>query len=345
VPARKDARPSSRDGKPSSDGRTAANLSAARSSWVRISCLAGVLSGVSGRSMSSRRIGTSGAYFPASLRIRGPVLWIRPTPLSVKSEALMTRAHGFRRRLSATCSRYCSLVSRSGAYCGLVTAETRSATRGLLILARGGLRAACAGGSREVSGSRETGGQLGGMIFDRVVQERGADHVGVADAVVRHDPDRHPEQVVDVRLPFSAVGGVQPGRQVQGLVQAALVLIGQRCDLRREPLPQALLAVGRGNSVQRHRGHQPPLVGVHALEVAHEPPHTPAPFPARRRFPPRRPGFPALHGVDRDPPSRAARSRPVPAAIERRGVGRSPGRDSWCWQHSLGRVCHRQPVA
>ena len=42
----------------------------------------------------------------------------------------MTRAHGLRRRLSATCSRYCSCVSRSGAYSGFVTAATSSATRG-----------------------------------------------------------------------------------------------------------------------------------------------------------------------------------------------------------------------
>jgi len=108
----------------------AANLAAARSSWARMCCLAAVSSGVSGRAISSRSTGTSGAYFAASRRSRGPLVWIRPTPLSVKSDALMTRAHGSRRRLSATCSRYCSCGSRSGSYSGFVTAATSPATRG-----------------------------------------------------------------------------------------------------------------------------------------------------------------------------------------------------------------------
>ena len=37
----------------------------------------------------------------------------------------------------------------------------------------------------------------------------------------------------------------------------------------REPFPQSLLAVGRGNRVQRHRRHEPSLAGVHVLELAH----------------------------------------------------------------------------
>src|ERR1035438_6008244 len=52
------------------------------------------LSGVSGRVMSSLSTGTSGAYLLASLPSLGPLVWIKPTPLSVKSETLMTRAHG-----------------------------------------------------------------------------------------------------------------------------------------------------------------------------------------------------------------------------------------------------------
>ena len=42
----------------------------------------------------------------------------------------MTRAHGSRRRLSATCSRYCSSASRPGVYSGFVTDATSAATRG-----------------------------------------------------------------------------------------------------------------------------------------------------------------------------------------------------------------------
>ena len=82
-------------------------------------------------------------------------------------------------------------------------------------------------------------GQLGGVILHRVVQQGGADHVGVVDAVVGHDPDRHPEQVVDVRLPLPAVGGVQPSGQSQGLVQAAPIRPGPPLDLDGEPGTQA----------------------------------------------------------------------------------------------------------
>jgi hypothetical protein len=48
-------------------------------------------SGVSGRAISSRSTGTSGRYLVASGRYLAGRLWISPTPLSVKSETLMTR--------------------------------------------------------------------------------------------------------------------------------------------------------------------------------------------------------------------------------------------------------------
>jgi len=51
-------------------------------------------SGVSGRAMSSRSTGTSGAYLAASLPVFGPLVWMRPTPLSVKSDILMTGPRG-----------------------------------------------------------------------------------------------------------------------------------------------------------------------------------------------------------------------------------------------------------
>ena len=41
-----------------------------------------------------RRAGTSGPYLRASSGSFGPVVWMMPTALSVKSEALITRAHG-----------------------------------------------------------------------------------------------------------------------------------------------------------------------------------------------------------------------------------------------------------
>jgi hypothetical protein len=49
-----------------------------------------------------------GRCFLASLESFGPVVWIRPTALSVKSDALITRAQGLACRLAVTCSRYCS---------------------------------------------------------------------------------------------------------------------------------------------------------------------------------------------------------------------------------------------
>ena len=172
----------------------------------------------------------------------------------------MTRAQGLRRRLSATCSRYCSSVSRSGAYSGLVTAPTSSATRG---------PNSAASAASAPAWLPAGAGQVGGVIFHRIVQEGGDHRVGVVHAVMGHDPDRHPEQVVEVGLPIPAVGGVQPRREVQGLIQAALILLGL-LDLGREPGSEPLLfAIGRGDRVQRHRRHEPPLASIHALQLAH----------------------------------------------------------------------------
>ena len=107
----------------------AANRSWAASSWPAIMSLTSASSGVSGRRMSSRSSGTSGPYLRASLGSFGPVVWIKPTALSVKSDALITRAHGLASRLARTCSRYCSCSSRPGSQAGLVTAATSPAVR------------------------------------------------------------------------------------------------------------------------------------------------------------------------------------------------------------------------
>ena len=95
-----------------------------------------------------------------------------PIALSVKSDALITRAHGLACRLAVMCSRYCWCSSRPGSYCGLWHRGHQ--------------------GSRA---SAEPGGQHSerGVIFDRVVQQRRACHVGVLDPVVVQDSDRHPE--------------------------------------------------------------------------------------------------------------------------------------------------------
>ena len=61
--------------------------------------LTGGARGVSGRAMRSVRAGTSGAYLRASLTALGPRVWMIPTPLSVKSLALMSLAQGLAVRL------------------------------------------------------------------------------------------------------------------------------------------------------------------------------------------------------------------------------------------------------
>jgi hypothetical protein len=47
------------------------------------------------------------------------------------------------------------------------------------------------------------GGEVGGVVLDGIVQQRGARHVRVGDPIVRQDPDGDPEQVagVGVALP------------------------------------------------------------------------------------------------------------------------------------------------
>jgi hypothetical protein len=137
---------------------------------------------------------------PASLCSRGPVVWIRPTPLSVKSEALMTR--GPRVAPQALRDVLAVLLVRVAAGRVLRVRHRRHQ--------RGHPRPELLGQRRQRGRAGAVRGQFGSVILDRVVQQGGADHVAVAHAVVRHDPDRHPEQVVDVRFPLAAVGGVQP---------------------------------------------------------------------------------------------------------------------------------------
>ena len=58
-------------------------------------------------------------------------------------------------------------------------------------------------------------GQILGVVLDGVVEQSGADHCWLLDAVVDHDPECHAEQMVDVRLALTAIGGVQLGREPQ----------------------------------------------------------------------------------------------------------------------------------
>jgi hypothetical protein len=108
------------------------------------------------------------------------------------------------------------------------------------------------------------------VILDRVVQQRRADHVGVGDPVVGHDPDGHPEQVVDVWFALAPVARVQPGGEIQRLADPGPVGGGQARGLDGEALAQSGLAVQGGDRVQRHGCQQPPFAGIHGV-------HLPAP--------------------------------------------------------------------
>jgi hypothetical protein len=134
----------------------AANRSRVASNWAAIMSLTPASSGVPGRRMSSRRAGTSGAYLWASLANFGPVRWMMPTALSVKSDALITQAHGLAARLAGTCSRYCSCSSRPGSHSGLVTAATRAT----------GAAAEPAGQHRQGRFRVPLVGQAGGVVSD-----------------------------------------------------------------------------------------------------------------------------------------------------------------------------------
>jgi hypothetical protein len=95
------------------------------------------------------------------------------------------------------------------------------------------------------------------VVFDGVVQQRGRDHVRIADAVVGHDPDGDPQRVVDVRLVLPPVLPMQLRSESQRVGQAAPVRLRHRRYFGCEPFPQALFAVGRGDRVQRHGLEQP----------------------------------------------------------------------------------------
>ncbi len=102
------------------------------------------------------------------------------------------------------------------------------------------------------------------MVLDGVVQQRRDDHVDVVDAVVADDPDRHPQQVVEIGLADPPVVAVQLGGEVEGAVQAFTVGGGETLHLQGEPAAQPGLAVDLGDRVQGH-GHQDP--GGHGVQV------------------------------------------------------------------------------
>jgi hypothetical protein len=97
------------------------------------------------------------------------------------------------------------------------------------------------------------------MVFDRVVQQRGAGYVRVGDPVAGDDPDRHPQQVIDIRFALPPVGRVQPRCQRQRIHNAATIGGPEGRDLHAQAFAQPGLAVYGGDRVQRHRGQQSPF--------------------------------------------------------------------------------------
>ena len=101
------------------------------------------------------------------------------------------------------------------------------------------------------------------MVFDRVVQQGGADYVGIGDLVVAADPDGYPQQMIEVGLALPPVGGMQPGREVQRPAKSLLIRAGQAGYLDGEPVSQPSFTVPGRDRVQRHRRQQPPFARVH----------------------------------------------------------------------------------
>jgi len=99
------------------------------------------------------------------------------------------------------------------------------------------------GADAELPGQHGQGGRppagrdAGGVVLDGVVQPRGAGHVRVADAVMGQDADRDPQQVAGVGFALPPAGGVQPGRQRQGVRGPAVVRRGEPGGLRQQPFP------------------------------------------------------------------------------------------------------------
>jgi hypothetical protein len=90
-------------------------------------------------------------------------------------------------------------------------------------------------------------GQFGGVVFHRVVEQRRAHDVGIADAVVADNPDCYPKQMAEVGLALPPVGGVQARRQVQRPCDAISVGIREGLGLHRESFSQTGLAVQGGD--------------------------------------------------------------------------------------------------
>ena len=84
------------------------------------------------------------------------------------------------------------------------------------------------------------GGQVAGVVFDRVVEQRRAGDAGVTDVVVADDPQRDPERMVNIRFALALVSFVKLRGKLQR--SAGLLPVGRAVKsrgLELEPGPQS----------------------------------------------------------------------------------------------------------
>jgi hypothetical protein len=134
-----------------------------------------------------------------------------PTALSVQSDALIARVHGLACRLARTCSRFLLVLVTAGPIQDRW--PRRPARRCAPNRPASTVRAAC----------RPPGGDAGRVVFDGVVKQRGARHVGASDPVMAQDPDRDSQQAAGAEFALPPVLRVQPGGERQRALGAAQI--------------------------------------------------------------------------------------------------------------------------
>jgi hypothetical protein len=133
------------------------------------------------------------------------------TALSVQSDALIVRVHGLTCRLARTCSRFLLVLVTAGPHSGLMAAAASTAVR------------AEPSGQHRQGRLPAAGGDAGRVVFDGVVKQRGARHVGAGDPVMAQDPDRDSQQAAGAEFALPPVLRVQPRGERQRALGAAQI--------------------------------------------------------------------------------------------------------------------------
>jgi hypothetical protein len=182
---------------------------------------------------------------------------MRPTPLSVKSATLMTRAHGWAAR------RGCDVLAVL-----------------LVLVDFGGVDRVCDGRDQVGDSRTEARGQhrerarltcgreVVGVVFDRVVEQSRADDVGIAYLVVADDPECYTKEVVEIRFALAMVQCVEPPRELQRLLGLPPTsLVAESSGFGRESFAQPSFAVQCGDRMQRHHVDDAPLDGITVVDA------------------------------------------------------------------------------